>query len=180
MKWADIKCYPECVLNLRKFTDNYNWSGLEFPVETKVKDIREFENANGNSINVLALEGREIYIHRKTNYKSDRVINLLIISENSIQHYTAIKSLSRLLSSSNSKHKRKQHFCTNCLQDFIQELSRDQHQAYSEDNESVKVEIFSEGSTVEFRDGQNQFNPILPGLLNTLQTWGGGVFYPPS
>ena len=23
-------------------------------------------------------------------------------------------------------------------------------------------------------------NPILPGLLNTLQTWGGGVFYPPS
>ena len=24
------------------------------------------------------------------------------------------------------------------------------------------------------------FNPILPGLLNTLQTWGGGVFYPPS
>ena len=23
------------------------------------------------------------------------------------------------------------------------------------------------------------FNPILPGLLNTLQTWGGGVFYPP-
>ena len=26
----------------------------------------------------------------------------------------------------------------------------------------------------------NLFNPILPGLLNTLQTWGGGVFYPPS
>ena len=68
-----------------------------------------------------------------------------------------IKSLSRLLSSSNSKHHGKQHFCTNCLQGFAQESSRYQHQVYCEDNESVRVEMPRKGSTVEFYDGQNQF-----------------------
>ena len=45
----------------------------------------------------------------------------------------------------------------NCLQRFTQELSRDQHQAYCEDNESVSVEMPKQGSTVEFKDGQNKF-----------------------
>ena len=62
-----------------------------------------------------------------------------------------------MLSSKNFNTKRKQHFCTNCLQGFTQELSRDQHQAYCEDNESVRVEMPKQGSTVEFKDGQNQF-----------------------
>ena len=49
--------------------------------------------------------------------------NLLLISEDGINHYTAIKSLSRLLKSSNTKHKCKQHFCMNCLQGFTQNLA---------------------------------------------------------
>ena len=86
-----------------------------------------------------------------------REINLLLVSEDGIRHYTAIKSLSRLLSSKNSNTKRKQHFCMNCLQGFTQESSRDQHQVYCEDNESVRVEMPKLGSTIEFKDGQNQF-----------------------
>ena len=82
---------------------------------------------------------------------------MLLISENDKWHYTAIKSLSRLLSSSNSKHKHKQYFCNNCLQGFTQESSRDEHQVYSEDNETVRVEMPQKGLTVEFYDGQNQF-----------------------
>ena len=68
-----------------------------------------------------------------------------------------LKSLSRLLSSKNSNTKCKQHFCMNCLQGFTQELSRDQHQVYCEDNESVRVEMPKQGSSIEFKDGQNQF-----------------------
>ena len=168
MEWTDIKSHPESMSNLRKFTDNYDWSGLEFPVS--IKDIREFEINDNILVNVFAIEGRDIYIHRKTNYQSSRDpqgswghyathrdINLLLISEDGIKHYTAIKSSSRLLSSSNSKHHGKQHFCTNCLLGFTQELSRDQHQVYCEDNETVRVEMPRKGSTVEFYDGQNQF-----------------------
>ena len=49
--------------NLRKFVDNYDWSGLEFPVS--IKDIGVFETKNNVSVNVLAVEGRDIDIHRK-------------------------------------------------------------------------------------------------------------------
>ena len=80
-----------------------------------------------------------------------------MVSVDGIRHYTAIRSLSRLLSSKNSNTKRKQHFWMNCLQGFAQGLRRDQHQAYCEDNESVRVEMPKQVSTIEFKDGQNQF-----------------------
>ena len=117
-KWSVIAVekvgikHPQRVSNLRKFMDNYDWSELELPVS--IKDIEKFETRNNISVNVLAVEGREIYIHRKgrrmmgpagPGSPSDQEINLLIVSEDRINHYTAIKSLSRLLKSSNTKHK---------------------------------------------------------------------------
>ena len=153
---------PQRVSNLRKFMDNYDWSGLEFPVS--IKDIGRFETRNNISVNILAVEGRDIYIHRK-GQRMGREINLLMVSEDGIQHYTAIKSLSRLLSSKNSNTKCKLHFCMNCLQGFTQELSRDQHKTYCEDNESVRVEIPKQGSTIGLKDGQNQFK--VPFIMYT-------------
>ena len=88
-----------------------------------------------------------------------------MISEDGRFHYTTVRSLSRLLSTSNSKHHGKQYFCTNCLQGFAQELSRDQHQVYCEDNETVNVEMPKKGSTVEFYDGHNQFT--VPFIMYT-------------
>ena len=105
---------PQRVSNLRKFTDNYDWSGLEFPVS--IKNIGKFESKNNISVNVLAVEGRDIYIHRKGRRMMGREINLLMVCKDGIRHYTAVKSLSRLLSSKNYNTKRKQHFCMNCLQ----------------------------------------------------------------
>ena len=98
---------PQRVSNLRQVKDNYDWSGLEFPVS--VKDIGKFETRNDISVNVLAVEGIDIYIHRKGR-RAGREINLLMVSEDGIRHYTAIRSLSRLLSSKNSNTKCKQHF----------------------------------------------------------------------
>ena len=46
----------------------------------------------------------------------------------------------------------------NCLQGFTLESSRDEHYAYCIDNETIRVKMPREGSTVEeFCDGQNQF-----------------------
>ena len=142
-KWAiiaaDIDSHPERVTNLREFADNYDWSGLKFPVP--IKEIEKFEANNNIYVNVLGLEGNDIYIHRNSNHRSGREINLLMIFENGTNHKTAIKNLSRLLSSSNSKHKGKQYFCTNCPQGFSLEASRDQHQVYCKDNKAVRVEM---------------------------------------
>ena len=159
-KWAIIAVEnvgtkdPQRVSNLRKFTDNYDWSGLKFPVA--IKNIKDFEMNNDISINVLLVENKDIYICRK-GIRRNCEINLLLISEGGIRHYTAIKSLSRLLSSKNSNTKRKQHFCMNCITGFTRELSRDEHYAYCIDNETVRVEMPGKGSKIEFCDGQNQF-----------------------
>ena len=93
-----------------------------------IENIKDFEMNNDIFINVLLVENRDNYICRK-GIRGPREINLLLISEGGIRHYTAIKSLSRLLSRSirNSKHHGKQYFCTNCLQSFTSESSRDKH-----------------------------------------------------
>ena len=99
----------------------------------------------------------------------------MLISECNKWHYTATKSLSRLLAGKNSKRAHKQYFCNNCLQGFTQELSRDQHYSYCIDNETVRVEMPRKGSTVEFYDGQNQLKvPFmmyadLEALLESIQ-----------
>ena len=129
-------------MNLRKFADNYDWSGLKFP--EAIKAINVFEMNNNISVNVLSVENKDIYICRK-GIRRDSEINLLLISEDDKLHYTAIKSLSRLLASKNSKHAHKQYFCNNCLQGFKQELSRDQHYSYCIDNETVRVEMPRKG-----------------------------------
>ena len=72
---------PQRVSNLRKFTDNYDWPGLEFPVS--IKDIGKFETRNNISVNVLAVEGRDIYIHRKGR-RMDREIDFLMVSKEGI------------------------------------------------------------------------------------------------
>ena len=114
-KWMGIDSHPEGVSNLREFADSYDWSGLECPVS--LKQIGKFEAKNNISVSVLGLEGKDIYILRNSN-QSDREINLLMISEDGINHYTAIKSLSRLLTSSNTKHKCKHIFALIAYRDF--------------------------------------------------------------
>ena len=94
---------------------------------------------------------------KKYNYQK-KVANLLLIADGEHRHYMAIKSLSRLLTSSNSRHGHKQHFCMNCLQGFPTEISRDKHFKYCKDNETVRIEMPKEDSLVKFQDEQNQFN----------------------
>ena len=153
-RWEEINNNPERISKLKRFEKDFDWSGIGFPVS--VKDISKFEFRNQISINVLAIEGKQIYICRKEG-NHERIINLMIISENNRKHYVAIKSFSRLLSSENTKHKGKEYFCMNCLQGFKEESSRDEHIGYCIDYGSVKVEMPHKNPIVQYSDGQFQF-----------------------
>ena len=114
-RWEEINNNPERISKLKRFEADFDWSGIGFLVS--IKDIKKFELKNQVSINLLVIEDRRIYICRKGgNY--ERIINLMLITESNRKHYVAIKSLSRLLRSQNTKHKRKECFCVNCLQGF--------------------------------------------------------------
>ena len=69
------------------------------------------------------------------------------------KHYVAVKSLSRLLSKQNSKHKEAQHFCINCLNGFESERIRE----YCRSKDSVRVEMPTKNPIVNYADGQYQF-----------------------
>ena len=155
LDWPDIKINPESMSNLKKFESNYDWSGLEFPVA--INKISVFERRNDVSVTVLALKGPEVYTARKSERRSSKNIELLLITNGEHRHYTVIKSLSRLLGSRNTRHKCKKHFFLNCLQGFHSELSRDKHYEYCKDNEAVKIEMLKPSSFIEFHNGQNQF-----------------------
>ena len=137
-KWEEIDCHPERVSKLRRYENEFDLSGITYPVSTK--NISKFETRNGIGVNVLALNGKIPYICRKGGYY-ERKVNLLILEEGEKKHYVAIKSLERLLSKMNSKHNPTQHFCDNCLNGFNTPASRDNHQEYCTSNESVSIEM---------------------------------------
>ena len=149
-----IKSHPKRISNIIGYANEYNWSGLKFPVA--INEINKFEKNNNVSINVLGVRGRKIHILRKSNC-NENVVNLLLVVNGEKRRYTVIKNLSRLFGDSNSKHKCKKHICLNCLQDFHSEESRDNQFEYRKDNKVVTIEMPKGGSFMKSHDGQNQF-----------------------
>ena len=158
LHYEDIPNHPERVCNIEPHVEKYNWDGLEFPVS--LNKIDRFEKDNPDiAVNVLCEEEEKekIYICRKSKYNDrSKIVNLLLITEREKRHYTAIKSLSRLLGSLNSKNEHKQHFCVNCLNSFNSVETRDKHFEYCVDREAVKVEMPRQGSKIRFTDGSKQ------------------------
>ena len=79
------------------------------------------------------------------------------------KHYVAIKSLSRLLTKKNTKHKGTQHHCMNCLHGFPSEVSRDEHERYCRNNEAVSIEMPTRKPFIKYSHGQYQLK--VPFLL---------------
>ena len=85
LKWKEILRDKQRVSKLRRY-DNLYWDGINFPVSTS--DINRFKIRNQASVNVLALDGKSLYICRKGgNYARSageahaRVVNLMIIED---------------------------------------------------------------------------------------------------
>ena len=81
----------------------------------------------------------------------------MLITDHNKEHYVAIKSLRRLLSRQNSKHKECQHFCVNCPQGFAERKSRDEHYVYCRSNEAVRIKMPNRKPIVEYSEDQCQF-----------------------
>ena len=153
-RWEEIDRDPQRISKLKKFEADFDWSGIGFLVS--FRDIEGFEFRNQILINILVIEDRQIYVCWKGG-SYEHVINLMLIMENNRKHYVAIKSLSRLLWSQNTKHKEKEYFCTNCLQEFWEECSGNEQVGYCKNNESVRIEMPHRRPIVEYSDGQFQF-----------------------
>ena len=70
LHYAGIKSHPDRISNLRRFEDNYDLSGLEFPLS--IKGISEFEKKNDVIVDVLGVEDKKFYILREKNMTMGR------------------------------------------------------------------------------------------------------------
>ena len=173
-KWAviaalhheEIKNNIERISLLRAYENQYNWKGLEFPL--LIKKIDKFEKSNADiAVNVLFSNKKNIYTARRSgcNVKYKKQVNLLMLVDGENRHYTAIKSISRLLMFLNATHKGAYHFCMNCHKGFWTESARDKHYEYCCSNGHVKVRIPTEKEKwLKFYYGQYQFK--VPFMLN--------------
>ena len=122
---------------MRKDSEKFDWTGIEFPVS--LKQIDKFEKQNNYAINVFGYE-RVVYPLRISK-KKEQVINLLLIANEETNHFCWIKNMSRLLSSGINNHQHKRHFCYRCLNSFKSEKSLNKHTEYCQNNEAVKIEM---------------------------------------
>ena len=114
----------------------------------------------------------------KHNYKRESTVNLLIISNDTKQHYCWIKDIDKLLSLQTSKDGHVRHVCFRCLNTFNCEKSLASHHEYCKSHEAIQIELFEEGSKISFTNHNSSmrvsfivyadFEPFTP-QLSTCQ-----------
>ena len=162
MRWEEIDRDHQRITKLKRFKADFDWTGIKFPAS--FRNIKRFESRNEITINILSFEDKKVYICRKGK-EYDRVANLMLITNRNNKHYVVMKSLRRLLSRQNSKHKESQHFCINYLQGFKEKKSRDEHLVCCRNNEAVRIEMPNRKPIVKYSVGQYQFK--VPFMMYT-------------
>ena len=119
-----------------------------------MSDINKFENHNSSiSVNVFGYE-KLVYPRSisKHNYKRESTVNLLLISDDTKQHYCWIKDISKMLSLQTSKDGHVRHVSFRCLNTFNSEKSLASHHEYCKSHEAIKIELPEEGSKISFKN----------------------------
>ena len=165
MKNNENECFKWCVtraLNMKKKNNEridkeliekskeFHWEGIEFPV--KLDQIEKFEKNNADiSVSVFGVENKKFNPLKKLKYFDRKYhIDLLLISNETTNHYCLINNFSRLISSSTSKNEHKKYFCRNCLQGYYSKDALAEHCTYCKEHSCVRVELPKEGSSVRF------------------------------
>ena len=134
-KFYDIykKDHPDRMYHYNRLRDNdnlINWEGINFPASND--DIDKFEEINQNSISVnvykINPDVDKIIVHRITKViRPSCHINLLLIEQDSLNHYTLIKDYNRLMGSQTNKDRSKYFHCTYCQKGFTNEKILNNH-----------------------------------------------------
>ena len=93
------------------------------------------------SVHVFGYENEKVYPLRINDnvHKDSEIIDLLLISNDTTNHYYLIKSLSRLLNVQNGGHAK--HHCKQCVVGFKDKKSLDKHSEYCREHDVVNYEL---------------------------------------
>ena len=115
---------PQRITHYEPFTDELNFTGMEFPLT--IDQISKFERLNPDiSITVLGIDipddeekdASKLFPLRVPDRQQEHHIVLLYWSRGDNHHYAWVKNLNRLLSNTKKRHPQT-HFCERCFQGF--------------------------------------------------------------
>ena len=172
IKNKDEKCFLWCVLrylypttvnacrlkDLKKYEFSLNTKGISFPIN--LKDISKFEKLNPElpGINVFSVDGiKTIYPLRMADRDCKNTIDLFLIEEDGVSHYTLIKNFSRLIRSQITTRTQEQiQICKRCFSHFTKEKLLDKHIKYCYNNATAVVKMPEPNTMLYFKNYYKQ------------------------
>ena len=146
--------HGERLTDLKKYENDLNFKGIDFPV--KVKDITKFENNNPDlpGINVFSVNDNDkIYPLRHNQKDCQKSIDLFLFLEDEKQHYSLIKNFSRLVRSQYTSHRSSKIFiCKKCLYHYTKEDLLEKHLSYCGKNETAAVKMPTKNTILKFQN----------------------------
>ena len=139
---------------MRRNSELLDWSGIDFP--TPLNQISRFEKQNPYSINVYGWTGTSVYPLRISKHTNEKCISLILLTNESNEHYCWIKNMSALTASQINKHKGKRHVCKYCCNSFREEISLKEHVEYCSKHKAVKVIMPKKGTMLSFKNHQRK------------------------
>ena len=168
-----IEKHETRLTDIRKYENDLNFKGIDFPV--KRKDIPKFENQNPAlpGINVFSVnDNNKIYPLRLSQKDCQKSIDLFLFSKDEKHHYCLINNFSRLTRSQiTSDTKSKVHICKICLTHFTKLNLFEKHVTYCSQNETVAVKMPTKNTILNFQNHSknSQFLLLYMQILNVSQ-----------
>lgn len=161
----------------RKMAEELNHQGVGFLVS--VKDYHKIEEQNSININVFGYEDKQFYSIFVSKQSNEKVLKLLLITEDEKKHYVLIEDFNRMMFSK-TKHQHRKHSCMHCLQRFSTEEILFKHKPVCMVlNGEQSIRMPKTGSTVQFKNFHKQlpapfviyadFEAITEKVLDTCQ-----------
>ena len=98
----------------------------------------------------------------------EKVLNLLLITEDEKKHYVLIKDFNRMMYNK-TKHQHRKHFCMLCLQCFSTEEILSKHKTNCKvTNGEQAITMLQKGSKVQFQNFNNQMPVPLIAITENL------------
>ena len=168
----DEKCFLWCILrylylidknvtlltDFKKYENFLNTEGINFPMKSKHTSKFEKPNPSLPGINVFSVnDNKKFYPLRMADKDCLNTIDLFFYEQDSVSHYSLIKSFTRLVKSQiTSSENGSFYICKKCFTHFTKYELLQKHITYCSSNETVSVKMPPQNTMLGFKNYHKQ------------------------
>ena len=142
LNYENIERHSQRISKLKPYINKYNWEGIEFPAGPK--DWKKFERNNKTiTLSILFMihntETIRVAYRSEYNYKREKQVILLMITDGKKWHYLAVTNLSALLAKKSSNHD-EDFYCLSCFNSYTTKNKLKEHEEKCNNHDSCHIE----------------------------------------